>query len=308
MNESLKVALFLGFLRFCSKLPLPINHALGAFLGFIYVLFPSRDRHVVWVNLSIAFPEQSHWQRMGVLIGFFKELGKTLTELGIIWLSEPARLLLLIKEIAGQSYMDEALTKGKGVMLLTPHFGAWEVIGPYWSHQMPMTILYQPPEQADLAPFVQQARERMGATLVPTDISGVRALLSALKKNQLAGILPDQDPGENGGVFAPFFGKLAHTMVLAGRLANKSDASVLFTICERLPWGKGYRMHLLPCDDAVHDKDPLISATAMNHSLQACVLVAPTQYIWNYKRWRQQPDGIDLYHINITKNNKDRSK
>ncbi len=298
MSESRKVGLFLGFLRFCSKLPLPINHALGASLGLVYVLFPSRDRHVVWVNLSIAFSQQSIRQRVLLLLSFFKELGKTLTELGVIWLSEPTHLLSLIKEIAGQSYMDEALAKGKGVMLLTPHFGAWEVIGPYWSHQMPMTILYQPPEQTELAPFVQQARERMGATLVPTDISGVRALLSALKKNQLAGILPDQDPGDNGGVFADFFAKPAHTMVLAGRLANKSDASVLFTICERLPWGQGYRMHLLPCDDAVHDKDPFISATEMNHSLEACVRVAPAQYIWNYKRWRQQPDGIDPYDMN----------
>lgn len=299
MSEMRKVHLFLGFLRFCSKLPLPINHALGASLGLIYVLFPSRDRHVVWVNLGIALPQKSVWQRALVSISFFKELGKTLTELGIIWLGDPARILSLIKGVEGQSYMDEALTKGKGVMLLTPHFGAWEVIGPYWSHQMPMTILYQPPEQVDLAPFVRQARERMGATLVPTDISGVRALLAALKKNQLAGILPDQDPGDNGGVFADFFGKPAHTMVLAGRLANKSDASVLFTICERLPWGRGYRMHLLPCDDAVHDKDPFASATAMNHSLEACVRVAPAQYIWNYKRWRQQPDGVDCYRKGI---------
>ncbi len=295
MSEGRKVSLFLGFLRFCSKLPLPINHALGVILGSIYVLFPSRDRCVVWVNLSIAFPQYSRWQRILLLISFFRELGKTLTELGIIWLSEPSHLLSLIKNIKGQSYMDDALAQGKGVMLLTPHFGAWEVIGPYWSHQMPMTILYQPPEQAEIAPFVQQARERMGATLVPTDISGVRALLSALKKNQLAGILPDQDPGENGGVFAPFFSKPAHTMVLAGRLANKSDASVLFTICERLPWGQGYRMHLLPCDDAVHNKDQIISTTAMNHSLEACVNVAPAQYIWNYKRWRKQPDNTEPY-------------
>jgi len=299
MSEVRKVRLFLGFLRFCNKLPLPVNHAFGAFLGLVYVLFPSRDRHVVWVNLSIAFPQKSVWQRLLLSVSFFMELGKTLTELGIIWLSEPARLLSLIKDIAGQSYMDAALAQGKGVMLLTPHFGAWEVIGPYWSSKMPMTILYQPPEQADLAPFVQQARERMGAVLVPTDISGVRALLSALKKNQLAGILPDQDPGDNGGVFADFFGKPAHTMVLAGRLANKSDASVLFTICERLSWGQGYRMHLLPCDDAVHDKDPLVSTAAMNHSLEACVLVAPEQYIWNYKRWRQQVDGIDPYVVNV---------
>lgn len=299
MSESRKVGLFLGFLRFCSKLPLPINHVLGASLGLIYVLFPSRDRHVVWVNLSIAFPKKSTWQRLLLSVSFFMELGKTLTELGIIWLGEPERLLSLIKGVEGQAYMDAALARGKGVLLLTPHFGAWEMLGLYWSHQMPMTILYQPPEQVDLAPFVRQARERMGATLVPTDISGVRALLAALKKNQLAGILPDQDPGDNGGVFADFFGKLAHTMVLAGRLANKSDASVLFTICERLPWGRGYRMHLLPCDDAVHDKDPFTSATAMNHSLEACVRVAPAQYIWNYKRWRQQPDGVDCYRKGI---------
>jgi KDO2-lipid IV(A) lauroyltransferase len=295
MTEARKLALFVAFLRFCSKLPLPLNHAFGVLLGSIFVLFPSRDRHVVWTNLVIAYPTQSSWQRLLLLLAFFRELGKTLTELGIIWLGDTQRILSLVRELKGQDAMNEALAQGKGVMLLTPHFGAWEIIGLYWSSRLPMTILYQPPDQAAIAPFMRQARERTGAQLVPTDISGVRALLGALKKNQLAGILPDQDPGDNGGVFAPFFGKPAHTMVLAGRLANKSHAPVLFTICERLSWGRGYRMHLLPCAEAVHDADPLVSATAMNHSLESCVQVAPAQYIWNYKRWRRQPDGIDPY-------------
>jgi KDO2-lipid IV(A) lauroyltransferase len=295
MTEAGKVSLFLGFLRFCSKLPLPVNHALGVALGCLYVLFPSRDRRVVWTNLRIAFPQQSFLLRLLLLISFFKELGKTFTELGMIWLSERDHLFRYIKDVVGQSDMDAALARGKGVLLLTPHFGAWEMLGLYWSAKMQMTTLYQPPEQTELAPFVQQARERMGADLVPTDMSGVRALLAALKKNQLAGILPDQDPGETGGVFAPFFTKTANTMVLAGRLANKSDASVLFTLCERLSWGRGYRVHILPCDAAIYEQDPLTSATAMNHSLESCVRIAPEQYIWNYKRWRRQPDAIDPY-------------
>ncbi len=295
MTEAGKASLFLGFLRFCSKLPLPVNHALGVMLGYLYVLFPSRDRRVVWTNLRIAFPRQTFWQRLLLLVSFFKELGKTFTELGIIWLSERDHLFGYIKDVVGQSDMDAALARGKGVLLLTPHFGAWEMLGLYWSAKMQMTTLYQPPEQTALAPFVQQARERMGAHLVPTDMSGVRALLAALKKNQLAGILPDQDPGETGGVFAPFFTKTANTMVLAGRLANKSNASVLFTLCERLSWGRGYRIHILPCDTAIHEQDSLTSATAMNLGLESCVRIAPEQYIWNYKRWRRQPDEIEPY-------------
>lgn len=295
MSRARQARWFIGFLRFCAWLPLPVNHALGALLGLVYWPLAGRDRRVVRVNLDIAFPELSRAQRWWLTARFFVGLGQTVTELGPLWLWKRRRLLTLVREVRGSDLMTAALAQGRGVMVLCPHFGAWELMGLYWSAQQRITSLYQPPGHAEVAPFIRQARERLGAQLVPTDLSGVRALLAALKRNELAGILPDQDPGDAGGVFAPFFGLPANTMSLAGRLLHKSQAPVLFTVCERLSWGRGYRVHILPCPEGMHSGEEPMAAAALNAGVEACVRLNPAQYVWNYKRWRRQLDGSRVY-------------
>jgi len=84
-------------------------------------------------------------------------------------------------------------------------------------------------------------------------------------------------------------------MVLAARLAGKSQAPVLFTWCERLSWGRGYCLHVLPASEAIASKDLVVSAEAMNADIARYVALCPEQYIWNYKRWKRQADGGDLY-------------
>ena len=286
---------FIRLLTVLSRLPLPVVHGLGWLLGQVYVLFPSRDRRVTWVNLGIAFPQLSRWQRWRLMQRFFAELGKTACELGWMWLASPEALFAQIKQVKGLHLMESALAQNKGVLLLTPHFGAWELAGLFWASTQGMASLYQPSDYPEVEEFVRSARQRTGAKLVPTDMSGVRALLSTLKQNQIAGILPDQDPGDNGGEFVPFFDLPAYTMVLVGRLASKSKAPVLFTWCERLAWGQGYCLHVLPASAEISSDSPLESATAMNADIARYVSARPEQYIWNYKRWKRQADGRDVY-------------
>lgn len=295
MTNQRKAQWFIQVLTWLNRLPLPVVHGLGWLIGQLYWCFPSRDRRVTWVNLAIAFPALTRWQRLNLSRRFFIELGKTACELGVMWVADQTKLMAYVREVRGLHHMEAALTQQKGVLLLTPHFGAWELAGLFWAATKPMSSLYQPSDYPEVEAFLQQARQRTGAQLVPTDVSGVRALLSALKKNQIAGILPDQDPGRNGGEFAPFFGCPAYTMVLVGRLAHKSKAPVLFTVCERLSWGRGYRIHLVPASEAIASADTLVSITAMNQDVVRCVQLNPAQYIWNYKRWKTQPDGVDLY-------------
>jgi Kdo2-lipid IVA lauroyltransferase/acyltransferase len=295
VSQQAKAKWFVRLLTGLSRLPLPMVHGLGWFLGHLYFVFPSRDRRVTWKNLSIAFPTMSSWQRFNLMRLFFVELGKTACELGWMWVAKPEALFAQIKQVKGLHLMEQALSQQKGVLLLTPHFGAWELAGLFWASTQGMASLYQPSDYAEIEDFVRGARQRTGARLVPTDISGVRALLSTLKQNQIAGILPDQDPGDNGGEYAPFFGLPAYTMVLTGRLASKSQAPVLFTWAERLSWGRGYCLHVLPASEAIASADLGESARAMNADIAQYVALCPQQYIWNYKRWKRQADGSDVY-------------
>lgn len=295
MTQANKARWLVRILTFLSQLPLPVVHGLGWLLGQMVMLFMAKDRRVTQVNLALAFPQLSAWQRWLLMRRFYIELGKTACELGWMWVAPPNRLLAKVKSVQGIELMGEALAKEKGVIVLTPHFGAWELAGAYWASTRKMTSLYQPPEYPEVETFITQARQRTGAKLVPTDISGVRALLSALKKNQFAGILPDQDPGDNGGDYVDFFGTPAYTMLLVGRLAHKSQASVVFTWCERLSWGRGYVIHVLPVNPAIAQADLQASASVMNADIARYVARKPEQYMWNYKRWKRQADGRKLY-------------
>jgi KDO2-lipid IV(A) lauroyltransferase len=106
----------------------------------------------------------------------------------------------------------------------------------------------------------------------------------------MTGILPDQQPRKDGGVFVPFFGIQAFTMTLLPKLALKTQATVIFAHAQRRSDGAGFDIVFSPADSAIYHADPVISATAMNKSVERCVMAAPSQYQWEYKRFRSRPD------------------
>ncbi len=80
-------------------------------------------------------------------------------------------------------------------------------------------------------------------------------------------------------------------MTLVSRFASKTGAAVFFTFAERLPHGRGFRLHILPAPAGVADSDPVRAATALNAGVEQCVRMAPAQYQWSYKRFRFRPEG-----------------
>ncbi|MEW5973431.1 MAG: lysophospholipid acyltransferase family protein [Pseudomonadota bacterium] len=275
-----------------AALPLPLNHALGNLIGRIAALIPSRMRHVTRRNLALCFPAMSAQERRKLERQSLIETGKTLTEIGPLWRWPRDRLLEIVRETPGLDAVERARADGHGVILLGPHIGAWELVGLYASIRWPMTSLYKPPKQAAMEGPMREARERLGATLVPTDASGVKALLQALKRGEVIGILPDQEPTEGQGVFAPFLGQPAYTMILASRLIGRGSARAFLTFAERLPRGTGFRLHFIPAEEGFYSADIETSATALNRGVEACIRIAPAQYQWSYKRFRKRPEGM----------------
>ncbi|QKQ25246.1 lysophospholipid acyltransferase family protein [Candidatus Reidiella endopervernicosa] len=102
------------------------------------------------------------------------------------------RALKTLVEVEGESILNAAVERGKGIILALPHLGCWEMVGLYGADRMPMTSLYRPLRLGGLDQLVRSGRERNGATLVPTDASGIRSLYQALKRGELIAILPDQ--------------------------------------------------------------------------------------------------------------------
>ncbi len=276
-------------LRIFALLPLPINHALGATLGWFTSRIPNPVRTTVMENLQRCLPQWSHEQRLELTRRCLQETGKTLTESGPIWCWPGDKALSLIVAIEGREAIDEALQQGRGLILATPHLGCWELAGLWTAAHLPMTTLYRPPRIKELENIIRNARQRLGAEYVPADNRGVRALFRALAENRVVGMLPDQDPRDNGGAFAPFFGVPAYTMTFLSRLARKTRAPVLFTYCERLPRGKGYILRFFKTDEIIGTGSLEESLAAMNRSVEMCIRRCPEQYQWSYKRFKTRP-------------------
>lgn len=270
--------------RILSRLPLRAVHALGALLGrLIYLLSPTYRRHVR-ENLAQAGIDPA---LRGAVAA---ESGKQMLELARIWLRPLEEANAQVVEVVGRDCLDAALAEGRGVLFLTPHLGCFEITAQYLSSFGDITVLYRPPKSAAAQELIQTGRKRARLHLAPADLSGVRALIKALKKGQMVGMLPDQAPKTGEGVWLDFFGRPAYTMTLAARL-SETGATTLLTWGERLPQGRGYRIHFQPLT-------PPLSGTTqeraqqINHSVEALVRQCPAQYLWGYNRYKR-PRGAE---------------
>lgn len=291
-------ALLKGLVRLFSLFPLSVIQVVGTGIGYLMWWLPTDSRRIVRANIAVVYPELNAQQQALLVKRNLIETAKATTELGAIWCWPFSRLHALIREVHGQSLVDEAIARGKGVIFLAPHIGNWEIISPIVSDSGPSTFLYRPPNVPSVESFMVAARSRFGATLAPTDVRGVRALIKALKQGELTVILPDQDPGESGGVYASFYGRPARTMTLVSKLIQKTDCAVLFMVVKRLPGlGQGYAVHYLPADaEALASHDEVVATTALNEGVERCIELVPEQYLWAYKRYRRPPQGVeDIY-------------
>lgn len=282
-----------SLLRFFALLPLPIAHFLGAFMGCLVWLTPNQLRRQTLINLQLCFPGQDRRQRRRMARRSLLELGKTVTELGTLWLGDQQKAEGLIRHVEGAALVDNALRQDRGLIFVAPHLGCWESAGIFGANNYQVTTLYRTPRMHELSSLVRAARTRFGAKYVPANASGTRALYKALGHRKVVGILPDQEPSAGMGTFAPFFGVQAYTMVLLSRLAQKTGAPVIMVYSERLPWGRGYHLHFRSVSEAVHSKDLHTSVTAINQAIEGCIRELPEQYQWSYRRFRSRPNGAD---------------
>jgi KDO2-lipid IV(A) lauroyltransferase len=278
MISSLMVGLF-GLL---SRLPLPLLHRLGAVLGWVTYLFSGRYAARLRENLQNAGIARSESELRKLLHANIREAGKGVMELPWVWRRPLEKVVASVKQCDGWELVEAARAQGRGVIMLTPHLGCFEVIGLYVAARLPMVCMYRPPRWKFLDILMHEGRERGQMKLAPTDLGGVRQLLKALKRGETIGVLPDQVPGNGEGEWAPFFGRPAYTMTLIGRLKEASGAVVVMSHVERLPKGEGYVLHFSPLSFEAATSIP----RQMNAALEAVVRTRPEQYLWSYNRYK----------------------
>ncbi|MBB1125339.1 lysophospholipid acyltransferase family protein [Thiospirillum jenense] len=275
-------------LRILARLPLAVLHQCGTVIGLLIHWLPNRQRRNTLINLALCFPELSDRQVVQLRRRSLIELGKTYFEIAYLWQRPVAEVFNLIHEVRGGELLHT--NSPHGLIVLSPHLGAWELAGLYLAAQRPTTIFYKPQQQFDA--MIRRARHRTGATLAPISATGIRLLVKALAQGEAVGILPDQAPRtDKGAVFAPFFNVPAYTMLLVQRLAQRTGATVIFLFAERLNSAAGYRIHCLAAPSAINHADDQVAAAALNQGIENCIRHCPEQYLWNYRRFRERPAG-----------------
>jgi KDO2-lipid IV(A) lauroyltransferase len=285
----MKSVLVICLMKMISLMPLCLARFFGRVAGVAMSLLSTTSFKIAKRNLTLSFPKLTQHSVVQLAKNRMGHLGQTFFETPILWRKPSAWLKTKIIAVEGQSYLKQALANDNGTILLIPHQGNWEVIGLWVAQQTAMTSLYQPPKMSVLDSWIKSAREKTGASLVPTNVRGVSALLKALKRGETVAILPDQQPPKASGDFSPLFGVQALTMTLAHNLLNRSNSQAIF--CCALREKNGWRLHFMPADQAIYSEDQAVSLSAMNAGVESVAAMAPEQYQWEYKRFRAQPDG-----------------
>ena len=297
LKRQIPLVVFL-FFKLISPLSLRWMQRLGSFVGMLLYRVQNPARAIAHRNIELCFPEKSLEEREALLQSALRESGKAVLELSAMWLWPMERLRKLHRGFTGIEHYYALRVRGKGVIALTPHLGQWEFLGLLAPGYVgPMSSLYRTGKLGVWEERIKRARERGGNRLQPTTVDGVRAMYAALRRNEMIGILPDQDPGEGRGIYAPFFGIDAFTMHFVARLAIRSGVGVVIAYAERLPDGRGFRSVIKPVDPAINQGPMEHSVAIMNKAIEDLVRERPDQYLWIYPRFKRRSEGGDsLYN------------
>lgn len=272
--------MLLALFRAFALLPLPVLHAAGRLLGRLVYAFPGRYRQRLRANAAQAGYTDPAFARRAA-----SETGAMMMEMPKVWFRGPDSLA---KTVCDDVHVVEAaLAENRGILFLTPHLGCFEITARYLAVALhiPMTVMFRPPRVAAFAPLLDTARNTSGLKAVPANMQGVREFVRALRRGGAVGLLPDQAPGEGDGVWAPFFGRMAYTMTLPGKLATQTQVAVIIVAGERLPKGRGWRVHFSRVPDPLPE-GPQAQAALFNAAMEKLIRHVPHQYLWSYNRYK----------------------
>ncbi|MFZ5655965.1 MAG: lauroyl acyltransferase [Pseudomonadota bacterium] len=285
-----------------TRLPWPWLRATADLLAARALRRNARMARVARRNLELAYPDLLPAERDETLRAILRSAARQTLETLRLWTRPSSENLAAIDEVIGAGRLDEAIAGGRGVIVAAPHHGNWELLNQWLASRTEIAILYAPPESKVGDAFLNRVRatqDQAGrVTQIRAEAAGVRQLLKWLQRGGVVGILPDQQPKQGDGDFAPFFGRPALTMSLLGRLAARTGATVLLAWCERIadtPTGPRFALHVEPAPAGVADPDPVAAAAALNRAVEHVARRDPAQYQWTYKRFSIQPDGQNPY-------------
>lgn len=282
-------------LKLASKLPLWFLQTLAVCVACILNSFNSSIKRITAINIQLDYPQLNDQERTQLIRASVRSQCLTYLEFVKCWDMPPQYSLDLLDKIEGESILTNALANQKGIIVVVPHFGCWELLNAWLNvHTAPM-IMYKPNKIKGINRYLLEARQQSRATLVPTDETGIRSIFKHLKSGGLTVILPDHLPKESGGIYADFFQQNTLSATIVSKLASKTQCNVIGLSCVRSSDPSKFNVHCTALSEDILSKNLQLSVEALNHTLQDIINTAPEQYIWSYKRFRNCAGGVNPY-------------
>jgi KDO2-lipid IV(A) lauroyltransferase len=294
MRENLEFWLVLAVARPLGWLPRGWARVAADALAWSVYRAHGRLRRVGQRNLELALPALSDQEREKILRGVFRHLGWQLVEF--------CRMARYTAEntsgwmrTEGLDHYLAAKARGKGVLIVTGHLGAWELSSFYHSLMgHPMGMVIRRLDNRRLDAYVNHIRCLHGNRVLHKD-DFARGLLTAMRRGETVGILMDTNMTPPQGEFVEFFGKQACTASGLARVALKTGAAVLpgFMLWEKAE-GR-YVLHFGPelvlAQSGDAEADILAATQQCTSAIESWIRRYPDQWLWIHRRWKTRPAG-----------------
>ncbi len=290
----MRAFLFNFIIQISGRLSLKTTHKWATFLAGLIWRWSEKQRRITTTNIKLCYPELTHQEQTKLAKAGLTETIKSMLELGVIWKQYPNQADELIRQVHGLDNLEKALNQGQGLLLAAPHFGNWEVLNLWLSKYEGFSFLYKPPSDEKIEQLLLNYRGQGGANQITANTKGVRQVFKVLQQKHILAILPDQQPKNGQGMFAPFMGQTAYTMTLFSKVAVKTKVPVIFAVAERLNAGAGFDLHFKTAPTDIYD-DLQTSVTSINDMIAEMVKINPSQYQWTYRRFSIQADDSKPY-------------
>lgn len=294
VRERLEFAAVWGLVRFLGVLPRGLARGLGAAIGEVAFWGLSRLRRVGMQNLELAFPELSRDSREQILKEVYRNLGYLLAEFCLMPRYKREQASQWIRYEGLENYLS-ARDRGKGVLVLTGHLGAWELSSFYHSLMgYPMGMVIRRLDNPLVDRFVNRIRCQYGNRVIHKD-DFARGLIASMRAGETVGILMDTNMTPPQGVFVPFFGVEACTASGMARVAARTGAAVVpgFLLWEkneqRYVLHFGEELPVVCTEDA--EADALENTAAFTAVIESYIRRYPEQWLWMHRRWKTRPEG-----------------
>ena len=267
-------------------LPLSASQWCGSVVGHVLFWIKGKDYRITQKNISLCFPQLNPCEQQKLIRQSLVNFMQVGFEIPVIWYRTRQWLEQHIQTVTGEEDFLSLIKENPSFIALTPHIGCWELCSYYISWHVPnFKAVYKEAKFEYLSQLMVERRTRFGQGVILANSSAPKQLLNTLKNNGAIGVLPDQDPRNNGSVEVPFFGIKVPTMTLLAKLAAKTQLPVLVFSAIRLPHGKGYALKISRFDYTGLSIEEFVQGT--NKEIENLVQEAPEQYQWNYARFRQ---------------------